>query len=86
MKIKSRLYNTIIKILSQHKKWLDVRHMFTLVWMVVGLIRSEKISPTAWVPYVESRAQYAQSTQRRFHRGCCNDRINVNELLSCMVH
>jgi len=39
--IKSRLYNTIIKILSQHKKWLDVRHAFTLAWMIVGLIRSE---------------------------------------------
>jgi hypothetical protein len=57
MKVKSRLYNTIIKILSQHKKWYDVRHKFALAWMVVGLIRSEKISPTAWVPYVESRAQ-----------------------------
>ncbi len=45
MRVKSRVYNTIIKILSQHKKWLDVRHKFTLAWMVVGLIRSEKISP-----------------------------------------
>jgi len=40
---------TIVKILSQHKKWLDIRHMYTLVWMVVGLIKSEKISLTAWV-------------------------------------
>jgi hypothetical protein len=66
MRIKSRLYDTIIKVLSQHKKWLDARRKFTLAWMVVGLIRSEKIGPTAWVPYVESRTQYAQSTQRRF--------------------
>jgi len=65
MKSKSRLYNTIIKILSQHKKWLDVRHMFTIAWMIVGLIRSEKINLTAWVSYVESKAQYAQSTQNR---------------------
>ncbi len=85
MRIKSRLYNTIIKILSQHKKWLDVRHKFTLAWMVVGLIRSEKISPTAWVPYVESRAQYAQSTQRRFQRWVYNDRINVGELYDPLI-
>jgi len=52
--IKSRLYNTIIKILSQHKKWLDVRHAFTLAWMIVGLIRSEKSNLTAWVSYVEN--------------------------------
>lgn len=85
MRIKSRLYNTIIKILSQHKKWLDVRHMYTLAWMVVGLIRSEKISPTAWVPYVESRAQYAQSTQRRFQRWIYNDRIHVCELYAPLI-
>ena len=85
MRIKSRLYNTIIKVLSQHKKWLDVRHKFTLAWMVVGLIRSEKISLTAWAPYVESKAQYAQSTQRRFHRWNCNARINVNELYGPLI-
>jgi len=85
MRIKSRLYNTIIKVLSQQKKWLDVRHKFTLAWMVVGLIRSEKISLTAWTPYVESKAQYAQSTQRRFHRWFCNDRINVNELYGPLI-
>ena len=86
MRIKSRFYNTIVEILSQHKKWLDVRHKFTLAWMVVGLIRSEKISPTAWIPYVESRAQYAQSTQRRFHRWLGNHRINVNELYGPLIH
>ncbi len=85
MKVKSRLYNTIIKILSQHKKWLDVRHKVVLVWMVVGLIRSEKISPTAWVPYIESRAQYAQSTQRRFARWIYNDRICVGELYGPLI-
>jgi len=85
MRVKSRLYNTIIKILSQHKKWLDVRHMFTLAWMVVGLIRSEKISLTAWVPYVESRAQYAQSTQRRFQRWIYNDRIRVGGLYDPLI-
>jgi len=85
MKIKSRLYNTMIKILSQHKKWLDIRHMFTLVWMVVGVIRSGKISMTAWISYVEGKAQYAQSTQRRFNRWVKNDRINVSELYAPLI-
>ncbi|MBS4016286.1 MAG: transposase [Candidatus Latescibacteria bacterium] len=85
MKIKSRLYITIVKILSQHKKWLDIRHMFTLAWMVVGVIRSEKISMTAWIPYVEGKAQYAQSTQRRFNRWLKNDRINVSELYAPLI-
>ena len=43
MKTKSRIYNTIIQILCQHKKyWLDIRHLFTLAWMVAGLIKSVK--------------------------------------------
>jgi hypothetical protein len=53
--------------------------------MVVGLIRSEKISLTAWVPYVESRTKYAQSTQRRFQRWIYNDRINVGELYAPLI-
>ena len=38
MRIKSRLYNTIVGILSQHQNWPDKRHMYTLAWMVVGVI------------------------------------------------
>jgi hypothetical protein len=37
----SRLYNTIAKILCQHENWLDIRHLYTLAWMMVGLILSE---------------------------------------------
>lgn len=85
MKIRSRLYNTIIKILSQHKKWLDVRHKVVLVWMVVGVIRSGKIGIPEWTPYVESRAQYAQSTQKRFQRWLYNGRINVNDLYGPLI-
>lgn len=85
MKIKSRLYITIVKILSQHKKWRDIRHMFTLAWMVIGLIKSEKINLTSWVPHVESRAQYAQSTQRRMSRWLDNNRIKVSELYGPLI-
>ena len=85
MKIRSRLYNTIIKILSQHKKWLDVRHRVVLAWMIVGVIKSGKIGIPEWIPYVESRAQYAQSTQRRFQRWLYNDRIDVNSLYGPLI-
>ncbi len=83
MKIRSRLYITIIKILSQQKKWLDIRHMLTLAWMVVGVIRSEKISLTAWIPYVEGKAQYAQSTQRRFQRWL---KMTASTSMNYMLH
>lgn len=75
-----RFYDTLSRLLRQCQQWLDVRHWKTLTWMVVGLIASEKVSLAAWVPYVRSRAQYAQSTVRRFDRWLDNERINVHQL------
>lgn len=37
-----RLYHTLIQVLRQHRNWLDVRHIKTLAWMMVGLILSGK--------------------------------------------
>jgi len=80
-----RLYNTVVKILCQHENWLDMRHLYTLAWMMVGLILSESISITAWVPYVLSRAKYAQSIVRRFQRWLNNSRIQVHRLYTPLI-
>jgi hypothetical protein len=74
------LYDTLVQVLRQHTNWLDLRHLNTLAWMMVGLIQSRQISLTAWVPYVVSRARYAQSTVRRFRRWLDNDKIEVSLL------
>ena len=79
------LYNTLVHVLSQHAKWLDQRHLKTLAWMMVGLIQAGWISLTAWAPYVESRAQYAQSTVRRFRRWLDNDKIDVVSLYGPLI-
>ena len=75
-----RLYHTLVYVFSQHQNWVDLRHLKTLAWMIVGLIQSGKISLTAWTPYVHSRAVYAQSIVRRFARWLENDRIAVHSL------
>jgi hypothetical protein len=80
-----RLYHTLVGILRKHRNWLDVRHLKTLAWMMTGLIQSGKISLTAWVPYVHSRAVYAQSTVRRFRRGLSNPRIEVHSLYGPLI-
>ena len=85
MENSSRLYNTVVKILCQHENWLDIRHLYTLAWMMVGLILSESISLTAWVPYVLSRAKYAQSIVRRFQRWLNNSRIVVHSLYAPLI-
>jgi Transposase DDE domain len=75
-----RLYDTLVHIFRQHQNWLDLRPLKTLAWMTVGLIQAGNISLTAWVPYVHSRAVFAQSTVRRFARWIENDRIDVHAL------
>lgn len=71
------LYHTLVQVLGQYANWGDRRHLKTLAWMMVGLIHSGWINLTAWTPYVVSRAQFAQSTVRRFRRWLDNDKIEV---------
>ena len=72
----SRLYDTLLTTMVKLVKWVDIRHLHTLSWMITGLILSEKISLTAWIPYVQSRAEIAQSVQRRFSRWLHNKKIS----------
>jgi hypothetical protein len=53
--------------------------------MMAGLIESGLIGLAAWVPYVQSRAQYAQSTVRRFRRWLDNDKIKVHDLYGPLI-
>jgi hypothetical protein len=79
------LYDTLLCVLGQHANWLDLRHLKTLAWMMVGLIHSGSISLCAWAPYVVSRARYSQSTVRRFRRWLDNDKIEVHSLYGPLI-
>jgi hypothetical protein len=48
--------------------------------MMLGLIRSKRVSLGEWVPFVVSRARYAQSLVRRFSRWLDNNRIKPEPL------
>ncbi len=61
----SRLYHQLHNLLSQHITWADRRHLQTLIWMVIGIVCSECINLTKWRVYVQTRAVFAQSHQRR---------------------
>lgn len=85
MKNTPSLYNTLMSILEQPANWLDRRHLKTMVWMVIGLIETRLISLTEWSTFTDSRAQYAQSTTRRFSRWLHNERIEVNTLYAPII-
>lgn len=80
-----RLYDAVFALLGQHRHWRDVRHLKTLVWMVVGLILSRNISLTDWLDYVCSRALIAQSVQRRFSRWLSNPRVQERKLYAPLI-
>jgi len=74
----SRLYDALSRYLSQCGiQWQDVRHLQTLCWMMIGMIQSQNVHLNGFGVYVVSRAQDAQSHQRRFRRWLSNRRINV---------
>lgn len=81
----SYLYDTLVRVLSQHSNWLDLRHLKTLAWMMAGLIHSHTISLGSWTPFVISRAAYSASTVRRFRRWIDNDRIEVHSLYGPLI-
>lgn len=85
MKNTPDLYATLFQILGQHKHWLDIRHLHTLAWMIVGLIKSKTISLPEWAPFVDSRAKFAQSTVRRFSRWLNNERIQTYKLYGPII-
>jgi hypothetical protein len=80
-----RLYATMVEVLTQHQNWVDLRHLKTGAWMLVGLLQSGLVSLTAWAPYVQSRAVYAQSTVRRVDRWLHNTRIDVHQLYGPLI-
>lgn len=85
MSLTSRFHDELCQLLGQASLWSDVRHLKTLVWMVIGLICSGCISLTQWGVYIDSRAEFAQSRQRRLSRWLHNPRINVHKLYSPLI-
>lgn len=85
MKNTPDLYDTVLETLSQLTEWQDKRHTQTMVWMIIGLLQSGWVNLSAWVPYICSRAVFAQSKVRRFSRWLHNENIEVNKLYGPII-
>ena len=85
MSISTPLYHQLLGLLSQHAKYKDFRHLKALAWMINALVCSSKINLSEWESYVISRANQAQSIERRWHRFVHNSRIKVNSLYVPLV-
>jgi hypothetical protein len=81
----SRLHDQLIEFAGQYSQWSDLRHLGVMCWMMVGLIAEGKVNLTKWIDHVCTKAQIAQSTQRRLSRWVNNPRINPAKLYSPVV-
>ena len=74
------LYHQLLSLLSQDSTYRDFRQIKALAWMINALICSSKINLSEWESYVISRANQAQSIERRWQRFVHNSRIKVKSL------
>jgi hypothetical protein len=79
------LYDQLLPLLRQYSQPRDLRHLKALAWMVTALVCSSQLSLPLWEAYVPSRAQQAQSTERRWQRFMQNRRIRVKSLYVPLV-
>lgn len=63
----SRLHDALLDFVGQCA-WSDQRHAYVLVWVVIEVIQEGSVNLTRWVCHVQTPAQQAQSTPRRFAR------------------
>lgn len=75
----TQMYDSLWDYLKHWCEVKDLRHLKALVWMVVGLLGSQKVSLTEWEPYVVSKAQKAQSYQRRWRRFVGNPKVVLRD-------
>ena len=85
MSISTPLYHQLLSLLSQYSQYRDFRHIKALAWMINALICSSKINLSEWESYVVSRANQAQSIERRWHRFVHNSKIKVRSLYIPLV-
>lgn len=79
------LYTQLMHYLRQYSHFKDLRHLKALSWMVTALLGSGQLNLAAWEPYVLTKAQKAQSTERRWQRFMGNARIRVEALYLPLV-
>jgi hypothetical protein len=53
----SSRYDILVHVFSQHRNWLDRRHLKTLAWLMVGLLQARGLRLTTWLPSGPSRRE-----------------------------
>jgi hypothetical protein len=85
MSQQTHLYDPVYRYLQQGSEFVDKRHLQVLSWIVTALLGCQRLNPSEWEPYVTSRAEKAQSYQRRWSRFFHNSRVVVSAIYGPLV-
>lgn len=77
MKTQNNIFSQIYRYLEQGSQFVDKRHLKVISWMVTALLNSQSLNQARWEPYVQSRAEKANSYQRRWSRFFHNGRVGI---------
>ena len=80
-----KIYSQVYSYLSAGSKFVDIRHIVTLAWMVAALLGSQKVNQGEWGSYVQSRAIQEDSNQKRWRRFLGNHRVKIKEIYVPLV-
>jgi hypothetical protein len=76
----TRLQGDLLALLRQHCRFVDLRHLVLLAWMVAGLLLSQSVCFDRWKNHLPLGRCLASSWQRRCQRWFSNGRIDVEAL------
>lgn len=80
-----KIYTEVYQYLKEGSKFVDLRHLVTLAWMVAALLGSQKVNQSEWGSYVQSRAKKEDSNQKRWRRFLKNNRIKIEKIYLPLV-
>jgi hypothetical protein len=80
MKTQNSIFSQVYRYLEERSRFVDKRHLNVLSWMVTALLSSQSLNQARWEPYVQSRAEQANSYQRRWNRFCNNGRVAIEKI------
>ena len=79
-----RLYQAVFELVRT-APWNDVRNAITFAWMITGLLLSAQVSVPGWLAHIISKANFAQSVERRVARWLHNHAIDPMALYRPLI-
>ncbi|MEB3309652.1 MAG: transposase [Snowella sp.] len=80
MKTQNNIFSQVYRYLEQGSQFVDKRHLTVISWIVTAVLSSQSLNQARWEAYVQSRAEQANSYQKRWSRFFHNGRVGIEKV------